>query len=305
MKLGIIDLGTNSLRFDIYQIQPAKSPFLLYHEKDMIRLGQQVFTTSKLSSKSKEKTLRRLEKIKKIAEQHSVDHMLCYGTSPLREAINAQKFMKEIQTKIGFRFQVISGKAEAKLIAKAMCHFHRTKRKTLCVDIGGGSTEISLYDHKKIYFSKSLNLGAMRLQYQYLKSIPPTEAALERTRTRIIEELEKTFSAKSLFSQLSKSCEGLASAGTMKALLTVAAHHKNILTLKELETFFQQIRPLTLSPLKKRLKTEGKRGDILLAGTLLAIEILRFFGLHSIQVTTVGLRNGMLLDYLEKNLHEE
>ena len=91
----------------------------------------------------------------------------------------------------------------------------------------------------------------------------------------------------------------MGSAGTIKALLKVTHGKKKVLRLSTLEQFFEKIKTCPLSDLKKILKTEGKRGDIIVAGTLLLIEILRFFNLSKISVTQRGLRDGILIEQLK------
>ena len=295
MKLGIVDLGTNSLRFDIYSISKHKKPALLYHEKDMIRLGEDVWITKKLSPKAIHKTLKRLKIIQTLSQKYKVDQMICHGTSPLREAKNAQKLLAKIKKTTGFHFQPLSGKKEALLIAKAMTHFHPTPQKTILIDIGGGSTEISMAHQGKILFSKSVKLGSMRLQHQFLKKIPPTGQAIEHLKNHIQRTLKQNFSTIQDHPQ-----KAIGSAGTIKALAKVAGHSQTELKTKDLEQFLHKIRQLKLQSLRRLLKTEGRRGDILFAGTLLLLEIMRFFHLQSIKVTKKGLRDGILLDFIQK-----
>ena len=297
MKLGIVDLGTNSLRFDIYSISKHKKPALLYHEKDMIRLGEEVWITKKLSPKAIHKTLKRLKIIQTLSQKYKVDQMICHGTSPLREAKNAQKLLAKIKKTTGFHFQPLSGKKEALLIAKAMTHFHPTPQKTILIDIGGGSTEISMAHQGKILFSKSVKLGSMRLQHQFLKKIPPTGQAIEHLKNHIQKTLKILRTARD-DSQIPYKAIG--SAGTIKALAKVAGHSQTELKTKDLEQFLHKIRQLKLQSLRRLLKTEGRRGDILFAGTLLLLEIMRFFHLQSIKVTKKGLRDGILLDFIQK-----
>jgi len=292
VKIGIVDLGTNSLRFDIYKLYPHQKAVILYHKKDMLRLGEGVFTRQKLSQKAVHRVIKSLMDVKHLAQKYEVKKITCYGTSPFREAKDSNVWLKKIKEKTGFKISAISGKKEATLIAQGILHYHPTSQKTALIDIGGGSTEISICQYNKILFSKSLNLGSMRLQHVYLKKSPPSQKSIEYLRSHIQYVLKKAFKNYTVD-------KAIGSAGTIKALLNVASssHHK--IYRKNLESFLESIQPLTLQKLKNILKTEGQRGDIIVAGSILLLEILRHFNLHSISVTKRGLRDGILLENIQ------
>ncbi len=294
MKIGIVDLGTNSLRFDIYTISRTGETELLYHKKDMIRLGEGVFKHKKFSEKATQRVLKTMAHVCKIAQKHHVQKMVCCATSPFREAKDASDLLKKIKKQTGCTLRVLSGEKEAKLIAKGILHLCPAPQKTVLIDIGGGSTEISICEGKKILSSKSLPLGSMRLQHIYLKKIPPTQKAIHGLKKAVQKSLE----AHIPLSFRKISC-AIGSAGTVKAIQKVTAPFHNTIDQKNLEAFCTKIQSLKLTPLKRLLHTEGRRGDIILAGALLLLEIMIFFNLQSLSVVKRGLRDGLLLEQIE------
>ncbi|MEK7791010.1 MAG: hypothetical protein AAB309_05240, partial [Deltaproteobacteria bacterium] len=270
MRLGIVDLGTNSLRFDIYKIDSSKNKKLLYRSKEMIRLGEDLFVTKKISMAAERRVLKTLSKVVKIAEAHRTDKMCCYGTSPFREAVNAERLLKKIQKKTGLNIEVISGQHEADLIAKGILKSVRSLKPILLIDIGGGSTEFTLAKNGLSKFSISIPFGSLKLQDIYLKNHPPSQEAIEKMRRAIRKTLEEKLG----FYRQEKIPTAIGSAGTIKALYKVThSRHKKI-DIKNLENFLKKIKNKKLPELKRLLKTEGRRGDIILAGTILLIECL-------------------------------
>ncbi len=295
MRLGIVDLGTNSLRFDIYEIDSSKNKKLLYRIKKMIHLGEDLFVTKKISMAAERRVLKTLSKVVKIAQTRRTDKMCCYGTSPFREAVNAERLLKKIQKKTGLNIEVISGQREADLIAKGILENVRSLKPILLIDIGGGSSELTLAKNGAYKFSVSIPFGSLKLQDIYLKKHPPSQEAIKKMRQAIGKMLEEKLGSY----QREKITNAIGSGGTIKALYKVThSRHKKI-DIKNLENFLEKIKNKKLPELKWLLKTEGRRGDIILAGTILLIECLNFFNLKSVSVTKQGLRDGILLKQID------
>lgn len=298
MRLGIVDLGTNSLRFDIYQVNPHRNKKLLYRTKEMIRLGEDLFITKKISMAAERRVLKTLSKVVKIAKAHRTGKMCCYGTSPFREAVNAERLLKKIQKETGLNIEVISGQREADLIAKGILKNVKSLKSTFLIDIGGGSTELTLAKNGASKFSVSIPLGSLKLQDIYLKKHPPSQEAIKKMSQAIRKMLgEKLISYRPGLGE--KIPNAIGSAGTIKALYKVTRSRHKKIDIKNLKNFLKKIKNKKLPELKWLLKTEGRRGDIILAGTILLIECLNFFNLKSVSVTKRGLRDGILWEQID------
>ncbi|MEO5970726.1 MAG: hypothetical protein ABIQ95_12440, partial [Bdellovibrionia bacterium] len=173
MRIGIIDLGTNSVRFDIHSVTPPGEAHLLHREKLMIRLGEGVFLDGKLDPHAIRRAVHAFMSFKNTAERFQVEKIVAFATSALREAKDAVHLIDRIRQKTQIEIRIISGEEEAKLIALGILSHESFKGRYGLIDIGGGSTEISICHNKNILNSASFPLGAARLQQVFLKTSPP------------------------------------------------------------------------------------------------------------------------------------
>ena len=109
MRIAIIDLGTNSLRFDVYDIFDDEDFSLVHREKFMIRLGDDVFTTGQISDKVMDRAMETFDLIKIYIKDMKIKETFAYATSAMRTAENAKKFIKKVRKKIDVDIQIISG----------------------------------------------------------------------------------------------------------------------------------------------------------------------------------------------------
>lgn len=190
MRLAVIDLGTNSIRFDVHEISSNRKGMVqhrrLYREKTMVRLGQDLFLAGNLSSEGKRRTLEAVHSFKSTMDALHVDKIVAFGTAAVRDASDGQGFLKEIESKTGVHFRMITGAEEAALIAKGVLHFDRHPSGTYAlIDIGGGSTEVSICKGKTILHSFSFNLGVAKLQQVFLKTQPPKKTKTKKEKSPI------------------------------------------------------------------------------------------------------------------------
>ncbi|PWR73022.1 Ppx/GppA phosphatase family protein [Methanospirillum lacunae] len=231
---------------------------------------------------------------------------MAVATSALREAENRNDLIDPIFSDTGVSIKVISGAEEARLIWLGVRSMIRNKRtKTLFIDIGGGSTEVSIGDVNDLLFSCSLKLGAIRTTQAVVSAgyqKPYTSIIFESLNSTILEELG------CIIPELEKhSCfQAYGSSGTILALESIArnvsvtssAHIQGILTIQELK---QIIRFLGKIPLDDRRKVDGlnpARADIIIAGACILMAILEKAEVQKVQVTSYGLRDGLLQEYL-------
>ncbi len=299
MRIAIIDLGTNSVRFDIHQLGPKKkSTRLLHREKIMIRLGQGVFTKGQLDPAAIHRTTHAFSTFKKICDEFLVNRIIALGTSALREATDAPKLVAHIRKSTGIDVRVISGSEEAKLIAQGILGNMKMRAgKTALIDIGGGSTEVSIIHKKKILFCESFPLGTARLQQVFLKVSPPPPEAIGELRQFIRNTLFSKFSGV----QIPKVSKSIGSSGTIKALARIEKKTTGAKTLKakNVQTQVKKISRMNTTQLLELPGLEAKRVDMILAGTILLEECLAIFGIKEVLPTDYCLRDGILLEQIE------
>lgn len=302
MRIGIIDLGTNSVRFDIHELSPRKPPLRLHREKLMVRLGQGVFLKGRLDSRSTRRTIQVFKSFKRTADHFHVGKIVAFATSALREAVDRERFLKELKRQSGIDVRVISGAEEARLIAQGVLRNEKSlKGRFALVDIGGGSTEISVCQNARILKSSSFGLGVARLHQVFLKSSPPK--ALKRG-TPPIEAtrgfIRETLSSKMEAERWPKASRIVGSSGTILALSKLIAAHarakKRSFQRKNLKKLVKEMSALTTRELMKLPGMEPKRVDLILAGAVLLEEIMETIGAKTATVTEFALRDGILAE---------
>jgi exopolyphosphatase/guanosine-5'-triphosphate,3'-diphosphate pyrophosphatase len=188
MRIAAIDIGTNSLHMIVCRIRPDLSFEVVDREKDMIRLGTGGLDGRQLAEPSMSAALQTLSKFTRIAASHGVDEIIAAATSAVREAGNGPDFVAAVRRAVGLRVQVISGTEEARLIHRAAAYSsHIGKRTAVVVDIGGGSTEITVGTAERLRTGRSFKLGVIRLTERFVTTDPISD----RDRRRLVRHVRR------------------------------------------------------------------------------------------------------------------
>ena len=145
MRIAAIDIGTNSVHMIVVRVRPDLSFEVIDREKAMVRLGAGGLDGKALTTEAMGSALQALSKFKRLAESHTVDVILAAATSATREARNGGEFLARIEAETDIRPRVITGAEEARLIHLAAVYgVDVGSARAVVIDIGGGSTEITL-----------------------------------------------------------------------------------------------------------------------------------------------------------------
>ena len=162
--VAIMDLGSNSLRMMIVRIGENRVTSVLNQVKQMVRLGEGAFEEHRLQPEPMRRTIAALRGFAGMCRSYGVDEVVALATAAVRDADNGQEFMDEIRRETGIDFTVISGREEARLICRGVSvALEPFAGKRMFIDIGGGSTELSVASGGNILELESLKLGAVRL----------------------------------------------------------------------------------------------------------------------------------------------
>lgn len=295
MKVAIIDLGTNSLRLFIYSYSPKKDRFrrILKHKR-MVRLGDLAFESKLLSKAAKDRTLKAFDEIKEILSGYDISSIKAVATSALRSVTDGAKFAKTIEEKTGIPIDIISGSEEAEFIAKGVIStISLPKENLIFIDIGGGSTEVSLTFGKDIKVSKSLKLGAGRCQQVFLKNVPPKEEDVERLRNSIKEVLSDEFDSNF------KASVAVGTSGSIRAFRRIIKDKKTgkqSFSFKKLSKLISNIKVYNKDELLSLPNLEDRRVDLILSAGIILEEVLKFFGSPDVYVSSASLKDGILVE---------
>lgn len=167
-KLAGIDIGSNSVRLLVSNVITDRK-VILFKKSSLtrlpIRLGVDAFEKGKIGKKNIKKLVKGMLAYSRIMEVHEVEDYRACATSALREADNAVKVVQRVYEETGVNIELIDGKEEAKMIfnAEMMDHLHDHEETFLYIDVGGGSTELTLFHKKEVLSSRSFKIGTIRL----------------------------------------------------------------------------------------------------------------------------------------------
>ena len=289
--LGIIDLGTVALRFDVYRFGDDGGAVLAFKSRAMPRLGEVLHDRAELRAR----VLRELERIKVEAERAGVTDLLAAGTMALREGDGAHEILAEVEQLLGMKFRVLSGEEEAILTAKGILSQEKNlPPSVVLIDIGGGSTEVSFCRDGRRLDSRSFPVGVLVWK-------PGVDVAESRA------ELAALF--RDLCSAAKQFDPSLAvgSSGTIRSLERIliakfgtadgAEYRRN-----ELSEMYLSFQSMDREDLLRVPGIEASRADILLPGLLIFEATLEALSLQSFRVTHFSLRHGMLAEWLGKHV---
>jgi len=290
MIFAAIDIGTNAMRLSIVQHE-CKDFVDTFHKvayyRVPLRLGADVFESGKLG---KNKTTQLTDAIKAfllLTQVHGAQHLRAVATSALREAKNAKKITSQIAVQTGLEIEIIAGDEEARLIFSA---FHLSgllqKSKYVLIDVGGGSTEISVFENGSKIASRSFELGTIRL----LKGKVP-------------EEIWGQFST--WLTNNTSPTEQYLVMGTggniNRAMKIIGANTKQEITLKDLLALQNELISLSQSERISKFKLKPDRAEVL--GPALQIYTTALLALKQqiIQVPRIGLSDGVIYELFLQN----
>ena len=191
MNIASIDIGTNTVLLLIADVDDAGTIRPLVYEQRIPRLGKGVDSSKNLSPQSMQRVIDVLQEYKLIMSQYTFDKVVVCGTSAVRDASNKSEFVHLIHSKTGFELEILTGEDEAYWTYRGAISGIPGIKKATVVDIGGGSTEITVGDEKTIHHSISLDVGSVRLTERFFKHDPPTHPELESAITLVEDELTK------------------------------------------------------------------------------------------------------------------
>lgn len=167
-KLAAIDIGSNAMRLLINYVYEFPGSQPIFNKTSLIRLpvrlGEDVFFNKRISEQNEQRMKEAIQAYKLIMDIHGIENYLAYATSAMRESENGKEILSRIRKKTGIHVEIIDGNTEANLIfATELQKFIEDNQNYLFVDVGGGSTELTLIENGKIGISKSFSVGTVRL----------------------------------------------------------------------------------------------------------------------------------------------
>jgi len=264
-----------------------------------VRLGAGVDRTGRLSEEAVTRAEAVLREYRGIIEPYNCHRVRCVATSAFREAANRALLFQRIRAATGYELVELSGREEAELVLRAVQHdFPCSGGGRVVVDVGGGSTEITIEKDGCLAALESLPLGSVRLTERWFHYDPPSPENLSSA----IQDIDKILDGVS-WAQPVDAMIGVGGTATtfiaMDLDLETYDHskvHGTILTDPALQ---QILARCTALPLEERLKLPGLhpgRAEVIIAGGLILQTVMELFGLKKMMVSDRGLRWGVIYD---------
>jgi exopolyphosphatase/guanosine-5'-triphosphate,3'-diphosphate pyrophosphatase len=292
-SVAAIDIGSNSVRLLIADASGAE----LCREMNITRLAEGVDQNAVLGEEAMARTLQVLDQYAALMAKHGAQRVRVTGTSAARDARNRDDFFQRVERSVGSPPELLSGHAEAALaFAGATADRQRDEGPFVTLDIGGGSTEFA-FGVDAPEASISLNVGCVRVSERFLASDPPAPAELGAAIAFVrglLEQVDREVPVR-------RAHTWLGMAGTVTSL---AARDAGLLRYDPNVTHGYRLRrdnvealhaELAAQPAADRAKLllEPKRAGVILGGSVVLIEVMRFFDLESIIVSERDILDGL------------
>jgi exopolyphosphatase/guanosine-5'-triphosphate,3'-diphosphate pyrophosphatase len=307
MRIAAIDCGTNSIHMIVVRIRPDLSFEVIDREKEMVRLGSGGLDGKALTDEAMAAGLQTFSRFRRLAASHQVEEILAAATSAVREAENGGRFLAAVERETGIRARVISGTEEARLIHLAAVYGVDVAGASVVVlDIGGGSVEITHGTGPTLRVAKSFKVGVIRLTERYVHS-DPLSGRDERKLVRHLDEELANYLAEIRAAGFDRV---IGTSGTILSLGTVASADRRRMSddVRNLRVPAKQIHQLrkeiTARSITERMKLPGldpRRADLIVGGAVLLDTMLRRLEATEITLCDLALREGLVLDYIQRN----
>ncbi|MBX2961831.1 MAG: exopolyphosphatase [Cyclobacteriaceae bacterium] len=304
-RLAIIDLGTNTFHLLIAE-KLGDSFHIAHRDRQAVKIGMGGINKNIIPPDGLDRAIKTLNFFKKKIDSLQITNVFAFGTSALRNATNKDEVLSKIKTETGISISIISGDQEAEFIYHGVCSaVSLGDKKSLIIDIGGGSVEFIIGDEVNIYWKKSIEIGAQRLLELYHKTDPITSTETAELNKYFSHALSPLFEALAMH----KPETMVGSSGTFDTLSDIYCLQHSIFkndddreTPLSLDGFDMIFQDLIQKDRTERLAIPGMiemRVDMIVVACCLVRYILDHHLFADIRVSSYSLKEGALV-YVSK-----
>jgi len=290
MKFAAIDIGSNAVRLQIARLndglgnEPYKRVEFI---RIPIRLGDDAFKEKKIGKEKRQIFYKAMEAFKLLMEAYGVEHYMACATSAMREAKNGEKIADKVEKNTGLKIDIIDGKRESQLILKSIQHFFKPDKNYLTIDVGGGSTEMTVIKNCKAYDSISFDVGTVRFLDNGINK--KTWKELEEYVKNHVSDVQHT--------------NAIATSGTINKIASIInpTSKELAITTQQLDEFYKNIKRMNLNERIEFYKLNPDRADVIEPSADIYLKILKWADIQQMYAPSAGLKDGILYELLEKN----
>jgi exopolyphosphatase/guanosine-5'-triphosphate,3'-diphosphate pyrophosphatase len=281
--LAAIDIGSNAARLLISEV--------VKHDKEIefnklnliripLRLGFDVFEKGYIGFRKKKMLINTIDAFSALMKVYEVDHYIACATSAMRDASNSKEIIREIKADTGIKVEVISGDLEAEIIYENhIAELLDASKSYLYIDVGGGSTEVTLFHKSTVAFQKSFNIGTVRLLTN--KVDDATWEDLKQT----LKEIGKTY----------PKLVAIGSGGNINKIFSMI-NSKNIksIPIEVIREFLRVLEPMTVEERMHTYLLKRDRADVIVPALRIYASTMKWANIDEIYVPKIGLADGLI-----------
>lgn len=290
MRYAAIDIGSNAIRLLIADIKQNGN--LVSFKKNTlirvpVRLGDDAFLDKKISAKKIEELLKTMVAFRNLIDVYKVSDYMACATSAMREASNVSSIVSLIKSEAGIDLQIVEGQREADIIyASHIEESFDRKKNYLYIDVGGGSTELSVFSKGEMIASCSFNLGGIRILDNQDK---------DETWAEMKEWVKHQ-------AQSNKNLSGIGTGGNINRLFRMADQKDGTaITFIKLKSIYDYLNSFSLKDRINVLGLNQDRADVIIPATEIYLSVMKWGGVKQIFVPRVGLVDGIIQILIDKN----
>lgn len=304
MRLGVLDVGSNTVHLLVVDAHLGAHPWPAHSEKSVLRLAEQIKPDGRLSREGADALVTAVKSARRSAERLETDDLLAFATSAVRDATNGQEVLARVREEAGVELRVLSGEGEARMTFLAVRRwFGWSAGRLLVLDIGGGSLELASGIDEEPDIALSAPLGAGRLTRERLHGDPPRAADVDALQEYVTKVLDRP--AKQL--AMSGWDRPVATSKTFRTLARLAGAAPSAdgplvqrrLTLTGLHQVRQFIQYIPSARLAEMDGVSASRAHQLLAGAIVAEATMQKLGIDALEMCPWALREGVILRRLD------
>ena len=306
MKIGTIDIGTNSMRLLIADYKNNK----IENRKKYInitRIGEGVDDKGYITEEALERNLNALKEFADKCIEEKCEKVYCMGTSALRDSKNGQDFVNRAKELTNIDVKIICGEEESNLGFMGVLEGAGGDKSNyiLVLDIGGGSTEFIVGNEDGIKFCKSENVGALRMTEKFITTDPISDEEfnkmsdfIEKTISSTLDKIKGMHVSKLV--GIGGAITSLSAMNQQLEVYSMEKVHNSVVTKKDLEKILQNLKKMTLSDKKTIKGLQPKRADIITAGVKILHIVMEKLEIEKIMISEYDNLEGLICQNSKK-----
>jgi exopolyphosphatase/guanosine-5'-triphosphate,3'-diphosphate pyrophosphatase len=305
MRLGVLDVGSNTVHLLVVDAHPGARPLPAYSHKAELRLAELLDERGAIGAGGVDRLVATVADAMRVAEDKGVEDVLPFATSAVREAANGEAVLARIERETGVALTVLSGEDEARLTFLAVRRWYGwSAGRLLVLDIGGGSLEVGYGMDEYPAAAVSLPLGAGRLTGSWLPGDPPSPADVRALRKHVRAEIARTVAD---FARLGRPDHAVGTSKTFRQLARIGGaarsadgvYVQRVLRRSVLEEWVPRLASMTAARRAGLPGVSEGRARQLLAGALVAEGTMDLFDVDELEICPWALREGVILRKLD------